>query len=340
MSLDVLVQLSLHSASGLILMRRIRVAEGEAVSVVSWHPGPADTEMAPPESGEQTWLTWFGFLTSSIVIVMMADLRHLIRAARKDQNRRRWGEYYKNYLRDFSTIKCLSAWPSAAWIFGFEFSDSSDSSLLLSNDRPPGPENRNCCLAWLVWKYYDLKNSRSSSITTFFILLFLASRADDIESLDKSTLAGLTGVLLLKSRWFVISWSYINKIQHYLQFLQINSTAGSMGGSGESFLGGASFGMLVNPGDEADGCSEKGVDLLESSLGGSLWHAVLRVSGTDILLFSCELDTFDFDCSELRDLVSCSLFSESSVLLLTSWRGLSHNSFSLHKSGCIGGSSP
>ena len=67
-------------------------------------------------------------------------------------------ENIKNYLRDFSTIKFLSAWPSPAWIFGFEFSDSSDSSLLLSNDRPPGPENRNCCLAWLVWKYYDFKN--------------------------------------------------------------------------------------------------------------------------------------------------------------------------------------
>ena len=43
-----------------------------------------------------------------------------------------------------------------------------------------------------------------------------------------------------------------------------------MGGSGESFLGGASFGMLVNPGDEADGFSEKGVDLFELILGGSL----------------------------------------------------------------------
>ena len=35
---------------------------------------------------------------------------------------------------------------------------------------------------------------------TFFILRFLASRAEDMESLDKSTLAGLTGVLLLNRK--------------------------------------------------------------------------------------------------------------------------------------------
>ena len=92
-----------------------------------------------------------------------------------------------------------------------------------------------------------------------------------------------------------------------------------MGGSGESFLGGASFGMFVNPGEEADGLSENGVDLF----GGSLGHVVFMVSGTEILLFSVEFDIFGF--------VNCSVVSESSILL--SGCGFSHISVSLHKSG-------
>ena len=148
MSLDVVLDLTIRSGSGLILMGRVGVAHRQTVSVLSWHPGPAHTEVASPQSGEQTWLTGFGFLTSRVVIMMMADLRHLIRAAK-------WIlanvslETKKFYLKDFSTIKCLSAWPSSGWIF--EFNDSSDISLPLSIERPPGPENRNCCLAWLVW---------------------------------------------------------------------------------------------------------------------------------------------------------------------------------------------